>query len=82
VTSLVGQPATAQLATVQSVPADEGFWVGTSDTNRIWVQLTGAGESPQTVKAGDHITFTGTEVANPAGFSAQVGVDAGEAPTS
>lgn len=77
-TSFVGKPATAQLATVQSVPADEGFWVGTSDTNRVWVQLTGAGESPQTVKAGDHITFTGTVVANPAGFPAQVDVDAGE----
>jgi len=77
-TSFVGKPATAQLATVQSVPADEGFWVGTSDTNRVWVQLTGAGESPQTVKAGDHITFTGTVVANPAGFLAQVDVDAGE----
>lgn len=56
-------------------PADEGFWVGTSDTNRVWVQLTGSGESPQTVQAGDHISFTGTVAANPAEYAQQVGVD-------
>lgn len=63
-----------------SVPADEGFWVGSSATDRVWVQLTGsAGESPVTVKAGNRISFsTGKVVANPAGFAAKVGVDAAE----
>ena len=74
----VGQPAGGAPAPVQSVPADEGFWVGTSPTNRMWVQLTGVGESQDTVKAGARVDFTGTVVDNPAGFAQQVGVDAGE----
>lgn len=75
----VGKPATAAGVTVQSVPADEGFWVGTSDTDRVWVQLTGGpGESPYTVKPGDKVDFTGQVVAHDAGFAAQVGVDAAE----
>lgn len=75
-----GQPATARTVAVQSVPADEGFWVGTSATDRVWVQLTGAaGESPVTVKAGDRISFTtGKVVATPAGYADKVGVDASE----
>ena len=30
---------------VESVPADRGFWVGTSDKDRVYVQLTGTAES-------------------------------------
>ncbi|TQS41379.1 hypothetical protein FL583_30220 [Cryptosporangium phraense] len=63
---------------VQSVPADEGFWIGTSETDRIWVQLTGQGESPFKVTAGQTVSFTGTVVANGAGFPAKVGVTAAE----
>ncbi len=70
-----GKAAVANAATVQSVPADEGFWVGTSPTNRIWVQLTGGGESPETVTPGAHVSFAGTVTTNPAGFAAQTGVD-------
>lgn len=75
-----GQSATARTVAVQSVPADEGFWVGTSATDRVWVQLTGpAGESPITVKAGDRISFTtGKVVATPAGYADKVGVDAAD----
>lgn len=75
----VGKPAVATGVKVLSVPADEGFWVGDSDTDRVWVQLTGGGgESPYTVKAGDRVDFTGPVVAHDAGFAAKVGVDAAE----
>ena len=75
-----GQAATARTVAVQSVPADEGFWVGNSASDRVWVQLTGAaGESAVTVKAGDRISFTGGKVvATPAGYAEKVGVDATE----
>ena len=62
---------------MQSVPADEGFWVGSSATDRVWVQLTG--ESAVTVKAGDRISFAGGKVvATPAGYAEKVGVDTTE----
>lgn len=50
--------------------------MGSSATDRVWVQLTGAaGESPVTVKAGDRISFTGGKVvATPTGFADKVGV--------
>jgi hypothetical protein len=35
-TSQVGKTATAQGVLVQSVPADEGFWAGNSETDRMW----------------------------------------------
>ena len=74
-----GQDAVTASVTVQSVPADEGFWVGTSSSNRVWVQLTGrAGESPYTVKRGDSVTFTGQFVKNTAGFAGKVGVTGSE----
>lgn len=78
-----GQTATARTVEVQSVPADEGFWVGTSTTDRVWVQLTGvAGESAVIVKAGDRISFTGGKVvATPTGYAAKVGVDTAEGAT-
>ena len=63
---------------VESVPADEGFWVGTSETDRVYVQLTGTSESGFTVKPGDIVTFTGQVAANAADFPAKAGVDAAE----
>ena len=74
----VGQAATARTVEVESVPADEGFWVGASATDRVWVQLTGAaGESAVTVKAGDRISFSGGKVvATPSGYAQKVGVEA------
>ena len=76
---VTGQPVTATGVRVLSVPADEGFWIGTSDTQRVWVQLTGeAGESPYQVQEGDLVDFEGTVVAHDAGFAPQVGVDDAE----
>lgn len=71
----VGEKATATAVQVQSVPADEGFWVGSSATDRVWVQLTGgSGESPYKVKKGDAVSFTGMVAANGSGFAAKAGV--------
>jgi hypothetical protein len=74
-TSQAGKTATAQGVLVQSVPADEGFWAGTSETDRVWVQLSGTGESGYVVQQGDRVDFTGQVAANDAGFAAQTGVE-------
>jgi hypothetical protein len=60
---------------VQSVPVDEGFWAGNSETDRMWVQLSGAGESCYVVQQGDRVDFTGPIAAHDPGFAAQAGVD-------
>lgn len=73
-----GQSVRAAGVTVQSVPADEGFWVGDSETDRVWVQLVGEGESPYEVKAGDQVQFTGELVPNPGSFADTAGLVAGE----
>ncbi len=78
-TGLVDEPVSGQGVVVQSVPADEGFWVGGSDSDRVWVQLAvQPGESPFRVQPGDRLDLTGRVVAHDAGFAQQVGVDAAE----
>jgi hypothetical protein len=74
----VGEQVTASGATVQSVAADEGFWVGTSETDRVWVQLQGGGESDYLVRPGDRVEFDGPLVAHDDAFAAEVGVDPAE----
>ena len=74
----VDRPVRAERVRVLSVPADEGFWVGTSERDRIWVQLTGAGESPYDVDKGDRVDFTGEVVRTPPGFPDRVGVSDAE----
>ena len=77
--ALSGETATATAVQVLSVPADEGFWVGTSDSQRVWVQLTGeAGESPYQVTEGDTVDFEGAVVAHDEAFATEVGVDEAE----
>lgn len=74
-----GQKAVGHGARVQSVPADEGFWVGTSDQDRIWVQLSGTGgESDYKVKQGDAVDFTGTIATAAPGFAAKTGLTEAE----
>ena len=74
-----GEEAVGRAARVQSVPADEGFWVGTSENDRLWVQLTGTrGESDYKVKEGDAVDFTGTVKPAAKGFAAEAGVTAPE----
>ena len=66
-----GQEATGQAVRVQSVPSDEGFWVGTSEQNRLWVQLSGVrGESDYQVAKDDTVDFTGVVTRTPSGFAA------------
>ena len=73
------EQAVGRTVRVQSVPADEGFWVGASETDRLWVQLTGTrGESDYTVKQGDTVDFTGTVTRAADGFAAKAGVTAAE----
>ena len=76
---VTGQQVTGTAVQVLSVPADEGFWVGSSDDQRVWVQLAGAaGESPYQVRQGDRVDFTGTVAAHDGSFPATVGVDDAE----
>lgn len=75
----VDKPVKATGVSVQSVDADEGFWVGNSKNDRVWVQLVGkSGESSYQVKAGDRLSFTGKLVENPRSFAEEVGVSAKE----
>jgi RNA polymerase sigma factor (sigma-70 family) len=71
---LTGQPVTATRVRVLAVPADEGFWVGSSARARMWVQLRTRGESRVHVRPGQHASFTGRLVANRPGFVASVGL--------
>ena len=74
-----GQAAVAKDVTVLSAPADNGFWVGTSTTDQVYVHLLQPGlVSPHPVQAGDHISFTGKVVANSATLAADDGVTAAE----
>ena len=70
-----GQAAVAKDVMVLSAPADNGFWVGTSTTDQVYVHLLQPGlVSPHPVQAGDHISFTGKVVANSATLAADDGV--------
>jgi hypothetical protein len=74
-----GQEAVGRTVKVQSVPADEGFWVGTNEQDRLWVQLTGVrGESDYKVKQDDAIDFSGTVTKAASGFASKAGVTAAE----
>ncbi len=64
----VGQQVVADTAEVESVPADEGFWVEAGG-DRVWVQVDTAGESPYTVTEGQRVAFTGLVVAHDADFA-------------
>ena len=60
---------------VESVVADEGFWVGTDAQDRIFVLLTNtSGESAPDVEAGDTIDFEGVVAAHGDDFADSVGV--------
>lgn len=51
--------ATGRDLVVVSVPADEGFWVGTGPGEQVWVQLVATDESAATVRPGDRVSFLG-----------------------
>ncbi len=75
----VNQPAEGRTVRVLSVPADEGFWVGTGTTNRVFVHLALApSESPFNVQQGETVSFTGTVKAVPADPESRFGLTASE----
>ena len=65
----LGKRITAHAAPVLSVPADEGFWLGSSARARVWVELTGTPESSFKVRPGDKVSFVGKVVRNARGFA-------------
>ncbi|MCW2530210.1 MAG: hypothetical protein JWM76_5070 [Pseudonocardiales bacterium] len=72
-----GQPVAATGVLVLSAPVDNGFWIGTSATDQVWVQLLLPGlVSPHPVRAGDHVSFAATMVANSPTFVGDAGVTA------
>lgn len=74
----VGRAAVARDVRVQSVPADEGFWVGAGPGQRVWVQLRTSAESRVRVRPGERASFTGIVVRVTAGMPADVGLTAAE----
>jgi hypothetical protein len=74
-----GGQAVAVAVPVQSVDADEGFWLGEDTTDRVWVQLVNVDpESPYKVEDPDFVSFVGTVVPTPSDFPQDVGVTPGE----
>ena len=76
--ALQGQPAQGS-ARVESVVADEGFWVGDSAEQRVFVFLTpearrSAGESGFQVEPGQTVALKGTVKASSPEFARSVGV--------
>lgn len=75
---LVGQNVSGRSVPVRSVPADEGFWVGTNDADRVWVELVGSGESAVQIKPGQLLDLSGPVVGHGRDFAAKEGVTAAE----
>jgi RNA polymerase sigma factor (sigma-70 family) len=73
-----GKPVQARGVRVQEVAANEGFWVGTSARDRVWVQLTETRESRFRVKAGHKASFAGKLVENPPDFARRAGLTSRE----
>ncbi|OXM56128.1 hypothetical protein CFP71_14975 [Amycolatopsis thailandensis] len=73
---MVGKPVSGTAVAVQSVPGPEGFWIGESAGQRMWVKLLPAGESPAGFRAGQLLDLDGVVVANGDDFAAQEGVNA------
>jgi hypothetical protein len=77
--SLAGQQVTGTQVPVESVVADEAFWVGPSADERVLVFIADAGgESGVDVDAGDTVSFTGTLEPVGGDFAANAGIDAAE----
>ena len=76
---LTGKRVIGDSARVLTVPADEGFWISTGGSDRVFVQLTGMPpESPYTVLPGDEVSFSGQIAANGNDFAHRVGVTQAE----
>lgn len=74
---MMGKQVTGSAIQVFSVPADEGFWVGTQN-DRVWVQLRGTAESKVKVRPGAKLNIEGVIAAHGSGFASRVGVTPAE----
>jgi hypothetical protein len=74
----MGEDVVACGVTVQSVPANEGFWIGDTADERLWVEIVTTGESIVRVRPGQRVTLRGTVVEHGPDFPAKAGVDASE----
>jgi hypothetical protein len=73
-----GRAAVAREVPVQSVAADEGFWVGAGPGRRVWVQLVTTGESAVRVRPGQVASFTAEVLPAGTDFPERAGVSAAE----
>jgi hypothetical protein len=76
-----GKGAQARSVPVESVVADEGFWVGTSETDRVFVFFAAdnaGSESRVQVEEGQTISFDGMVKPLPPDFATAFEVDAAE----
>jgi hypothetical protein len=62
--------------TVESVPADTGFWATTTRDDYVWVKLKLAGRSAMPVQPGERVDVTGVVVSHGPDFAARQGVTA------
>lgn len=60
--------------TVESVPADTGFWATTTRDDRVWVKLILTGRSPMPVQPGERVDVTGVVVPHGPDFAVREGV--------
>ena len=73
-TQYEGRSVEARSVPVESVVSDEGFWVGNSVEERVFVRLALEGESGPDVDAGDRVDLSGTMTSAPDGFAESLGV--------
>lgn len=69
-----GESVEGRAVPVESVVSDEGFWVGNSTEERLFVFLDLEDESGPDVDAGDMVDLSGTVTATPDGFAESLGV--------
>jgi hypothetical protein len=69
-----GRPVRGRRVMVQAVVGDEGIWIGSSRTDRVFGLLQLQGESPPQIRPGDLITFEGRMRANPSNPSPAFGI--------
>ena len=76
---IAGQSAVGTDVEVQSVVADEAFWVGSGEQDRVLVFIADAGaESGENIDVGERVTFRGTVQPLADGFAEQVGIESEE----
>jgi RNA polymerase sigma factor (sigma-70 family) len=72
-----GKHVSGERVLIESVPADEGFWIG-EGKSRVFVRLTKPTESGFKARAGQRVTFGGTIVRNDPRLARRIGVTRAE----